>query len=43
LAANLRSLEHVRREVDPWLNGDDVPRLQRQIDSQEPKSGCLGA
>src|SRR5687768_3480765 len=43
LAANLRLLEHVRRKVDPWLNSDDVPRLQRQIDSQEPESGCLGA
>ena len=24
-AANLRIIEHVRRKVDPWLDGDDVP------------------
>src|SRR5436305_299023 len=38
LTANLWILEHVRRKVDPRLNGDDVPGLQRQIDSQEPES-----
>ena len=33
LVANLRSLEHVRGKVDPRLNGDDMPGLQRQVDA----------
>src|SRR5437764_6360422 len=43
LAANFWILEHVRRKVDPRLDGNDVPRLQWQIDSQEPESWSLAA